>query len=293
MAKELTRELIEEKVCKALIEASTVLTHDKVCAYEASISGERSERAKWVMGRILESSKISEEKGYPLCNDTGTPHVYIKAGSSPLPAHFFESIKGGIALGLRRLPGRAMAVRGEGWKGLEQRQGLYEDPAKVLPPPMVVRSEYKDRDGCEKIEVTVLMLGGGPELRSRTYRVFHLNDCYKILGEIKNWALEELPKLGCTPGVLAVGIGRSHYEASVEVMRAMVEGDLGEQTAEEKWLTDQVNSSGIGPLSLGGGTTLLGSFVRIGELRASGARIVSMRPCCCYEPRRSSIELRA
>jgi len=52
-----------------------------------------------------------------------------------------------------------------------------------------------------------------------------------------------------------------------------------------------LNDTGIGALGIGGSVTALGSFVKVGPQRASGVRIVSMRPCCLVEPRRSSVFL--
>ena len=59
----------------------------------------------------------------------------------------------------------------------------------------------------------------------------------------------------------------------------------------EKEITDRVNAAGIGPLGLGGKTTVLATFMKVGPQRASGVRIVCMRPCCCFEPRIAAVEL--
>ena len=37
--------------------------------------------------------------------------------------------------------------------------------------------------------------------------------------------------------------------------------------------------------------SVLATFAKIGPQRASGVRIVALRPCCCFEPRRASVEL--
>jgi fumarate hydratase subunit alpha len=99
--------------------------------------------------------------------------------------------------------------------------------------------------------------------------------------------------LGCTPCVLAIGIGRTHMEASSLMLEAMKEGSLTRQNEWEKKVTELVNATKAGPLGLGGRITALGTFIKIGPLRASGVRIVSVRPCCCFEPRRATVVLRA
>ncbi|HSO25416.1 MAG TPA: fumarate hydratase, partial [Methanobacteriaceae archaeon] len=109
--------------------------------------------------------------------------------------------------------------------------------------------------------------------------------------EVVTWFKSEVPMLGCTPCIPAVGIGRTHFEATSLMIKAMAYGDLNKQSELEKYITSTINKEMVGPLSLGGNSTALGSFVNIGPQRASGVRIVSMRPCCCVEPRRALIEI--
>ena len=70
-----------------------------------------------------------------------------------------------------------------------------------------------------------------------------------------------------------------------------MKGNYNEQTEFEKNITDKVNESNVGALGLGGKTSVLATFAKIGPQRASGVRIVALRPCCCIEPRRASVEL--
>ena len=44
-------------------------------------------------------------------------------------------------------------------------------------------------------------------------------------------------------------------------------------------------------MGLGGKTSVLGSFVNIGNQRASGVRIVAIHPQCFVEPRVSTLKL--
>lgn len=71
----------------------------------------------------------------------------------------------------------------------------------------------------------------------------------------------------------------------------MVFGNHNIQSEIENEITKRLNESNIGPLGLGGNTTALGTFIKIGPQRASGVRIVSMRPCCGIEPRKAFVEL--
>jgi fumarate hydratase subunit alpha len=256
-------------------------------AYRNAIRKEKNENAKWVLEKILENAKIAGEKIFPLCDDTGIPHVFAEIGEEvTLPKGWLSAIRNGVAQGLRIMPGRPMAVKGNPVERVEQSKGLFNDPGKLSLAPVIVKSAKGNQ-----LKITVLLLGGGPEIRAKTYRVFHQRSIDVVLREVAGWASSEMKNLGCTPCVLAIGIGRSHMEASALMLEAMKEGNLNRQNQWEKKVTEMINSTKVGALGLGGDTTALGAFIKIGPLRASGVRIVSMRPCCCFEPRKATMVL--
>ena len=65
----------------------------------------------------------------------------------------------------------------------------------------------------------------------------------------------------------------------------------GKYGRTEKTITERVNESNTGALGLGGKTSVLATFAKIGPQRASGVRVVALRPCCCFEPRRAAVDL--
>lgn len=74
-------------------------------------------------------------------------------------------------------------------------------------------------------------------------------------------------------------------------MEAMAKGDFGAQSDFEKRITEKVNESQIGPHGLGGKHNVLATFAKIGPQNASGVRIVALRLRCCFEQRRTRVEL--
>lgn len=279
-------ELIKE-VRDAVIKASTNYRKDQMDAYKRALSQETNENSAWVLNILMENAKIAKREKRPLCDDTGIPHVLIEVGdNSNLPAGFYKDIKSGIELGLQELPARPMAVKGDNIQRIEQSRGLFEDPGKLTSPGFLI-----DSIPGKSTKIHILMLGGGPEIRASTYRVFHKRNNRKVFEEVVTWFKSEVPMLGCTPCIPVVGIGRTHFEATSLMIKAMAYGDLNKQSEIEKYITSTINKEMVGPLSLGGNSTALGSFVNIGPQRASGVRIVSMRPCCCVEPRRALIEI--
>jgi fumarate hydratase subunit alpha len=280
-------EIVKETVAETLIEASTTFREDQMRAYQSALEKEESKNARWVLERIVENAMLAQETRKPLCNDTGIPHMFLDIGEEmTMQGKLLELLQEGVKLGLQRLPGRPMAVKGDGFERIGQNRGLYEDSAMVVPAPLQVRMIQG-----KKMVVTIVMLGGGPDMRGKTYHIFHRHKGTTLVETAAKWAADEVWKLGCTPTVPIIGIGRTHYEATCMMLEAMKEGNLMEQSDMEKMVTDTVNETHVGPLGLGGGTTALGSFVKVGPLRAGGTRMVSMRLGCCWDPRRATKEI--
>lgn len=280
-------EAIVDKVKETVIRAATTFREDQKRAYEDAILRETDKRARWILETLLENALVAARRRSPLCDDTGVPHLYLEVGKDKsVSGALIDLIHVGLAKGLRELPGRPMAVKGDERQRLDQSGGLDDDPGAVSPAPLVIR-----RVDESVIRLHVLLLGGGPEIRGKTYRVFHRHSLSALIDEIVNWAIEGASQLGCTPCVVAAGIGRSHFEATSLMLEAMIYGDIGAQSVLEREITKRVNVSGIGPLGLTGSTTALGTLLRIGPQRASGVRIVCLRLCCCVEPRRADLLL--
>lgn len=275
------------KVCDTLVKAGSTFLPDKKCAYKRAIEKETNAKAKWTLEKILENAEVAEKNHSPLCDDTGIPHLLLEIGKNKaVTGILLESVKEGIRQGLRKLPGRPMAIKGNDRQRIDQSLGLEEDPGMLSSAPILIRNTDED-----VVKLHILMFGGGPAIRGKTYRVFHKHDTQVVLDEIAGWAKEATKQLGCTPCTLAVGIGRSHYEASSMMLEALVDGTYEKQNDMERYITESVNETCTGPLGLGGDTTVLATFMKVGPQRASGVRVVCLRPCCCFEPRIASVDL--
>ena len=282
----MTNEIVQ-KVADCLVRAGSTFREDQKEAYRKAIASETNNHTCWVMTQVLDNALVAEDRRSPLCDDTGIPHLFLEVGKNrSVSGELLEQIKEGVALGLRQLPGRPMAIKGDDYARLDQSGGLDEDSGALAPSPILI----KPVDG-DVLRLTVLMLGGGPAIRGITHRVFHKHSVDVVINEIVSRAKEAVSKLGCSPCTLVVGIGRSQFEATSMMMEAMAKGRYDIQSEFEQTITDRVNEAGIGALGLGGKTSVLATFAKIGPQRASGVRIVALRPCCCFEPRRSCVEL--
>ena len=270
-----------------LVKAGSTFRPDKKAAYRCAIRRETNEQARWVLQTVLDNAEAAEKNQSPLCDDSGIPHLVLEVGGdAAVSGAMLRAIRTGVREGLRALPGRPMGIMGNDSQRLDQSGGLNPDSAGVEPAPILLRES--DTPG---IRLHILMFGGGPAIRAKTYRVFHKHSTETVLEEIVDWAKESVSLLGCSPCTLAVGIGRSHFEASALMLEALTEGDYSRQSEMEQAITRRVNEADIGPLGLHGDTSVLATFLKVGPQRASGVRIVCLRPCCCFEPRIATVTL--
>jgi fumarate hydratase subunit alpha len=282
-----TYEEIVALVCETLVDAGSTFSEDKKNAYKRAISTERNEQAKWVLEQVLANAEAAEKNKSPLCDDSGIPHLVLEVGEDcAVTGKMLDAIRAGVAEGLRKLPGRPMGIMGDDSHRIDQSGGLNPDSAGVEPAPILLR-RCKDN----VIRLHIMMFGGGPAIRAKTYRVFHKHNTQVVLDEIVKWATEGVAQLGCSPCTLAVGIGRSHFEAASMMFQAQVDGRYDVQSEMEQEITRRVNEENIGPLGLGGNASVLATFMKVGPQRASGVRIVCVRPTCCFEPRIATVEL--
>ena len=288
---------ILDEISNTIIKASTTLSSDKYNALRKAIDMEDNENAKWSLTQILENYHVAEKARFPLCDDTGIPHVIIEIGQDrEISGELLNQIHEGIALGLNNLPARPMAVKGDFVERIEQSEGLYEKPGMLHPANILIDNanedtSYKRDISSDTLNIHFLLEGGGPEIRAKTYRVYHQRSFENVIDTACGWLEESLRMLGCTPSIPSIGIGRTHFEATSLLLKSVAYGSLDNQSEHEQHISDRLNQSGIGPLGLGGKTTVLGTYLNIGNQRASGVRIVSVRPSCFVEPRVATLKL--
>lgn len=284
-------------ISDCIVKASTTLSDDKRVALKKAISLEHDDNARWALELILKNYEVAQRTKFPLCDDTGIPHVIIEVGKDrQISGELIGQIHEGIALGLNNLPARPMAVKGDETERIEQSCGLFEKPGKLAPASILIdsandESTYKRDISPDTLNIHFLLEGGGPEIRSKTYRVYHKRSFENVVDTACGWLEESLRMLGCTPSIPSIGIGRTHYEATSLLIKSIAYGNLDNQSETERYITERLNNTDIGPMGFGGRTTVLGCHLNIGCQRASGVRIVSIRPSCFVEPRVATFTL--
>ena len=278
---------IVEKLAGLIRDTSSSLPSDVEAAIRKAFRGEaRGSSASVVLGTILDNVRLARKLGSPLCQDTGTLAFYVDASlrRKVSPA----VVKKAVALATARGYLRKNCIDSVTGKS-------YDDNCADGAP--VIHYVDWQKQGC----VTLVMKGGGSENMSRQYSLpdASLSAGRDLVG-VRKCILDAVRKaqgFGCAPGILGVCIGGDRATA-YEVAKEQLLRPLGAAGASkdatlkrlEKEILKDANSLGIGPMGLGGKTTLLG--VRIAARPRVPASFFVTIAYMCWACRRGEICIR-
>lgn len=211
---------------------------------------ETNEAALKTYGCMIENMELADSLKRPLCQDTGIPCFYVKAGSDwPLLGSLEETVKGAAAKAFRDAPLRPNAV--DPFTG--KNSGNNEGP----------RTPYIDWEIVpgDELEMTVYLSGGGCSLPGFAVVLTPGEGIEKA----KKLILDRLLERGvnaCPPLIAGVGIGSSADIAGKLSKKALLRpvGSVNEcenAAALERELFKKANDLGIGPGGLGGVESVL------------------------------------
>ena len=251
-------------------------------------SEEVGSRAGLMLGEILANVEIARRDSVPMCQDTGTL------------TFFFSVPEGSCVNALEQAVCEAVATATE--KGLlrkntiESVSGVSVDTNVGEGAPVCI---FREHDG-EHIEVQLLQKGGGCENMSSQ---FSLPDAELGVGrDLKGVracllkAVHNAQGFGCAPGILGVCIGSDraggYKVAKAQLLRFLEdESPVQDLAGLEKSVLADVNSLGIGPMGLGGKTTLLG--VKIASRTRLPASYFVTVAYMCWACRRQCVRVKS
>ena len=236
----------EDVVVNLLRLANTKLPEDIGWALEAAASWESNEVAYAQLGGIMDNVRKAEFMGRPMCQDTGIPVFYV---TGKIDASVEESIRNGIKKATETIPLRPNTVHPL------TRHNSGDNLGEGMP---IIHYRPADTDSTE---ITVLPKGAGAENMTRLAMLDPAD------GEdgIKRFVIRTVIEAGgrpCPPTVVGVGIGGTSDKCTEMAKEALlrpadsVNGNDDERRLEEELFT-VLNSSGLGPMGLGGNTTVL------------------------------------
>ena len=273
------------KLVDLIRSTSSSLPADVIKALKAAQRKERKgSSAAVVLKTILDNCAIAEKRGTPLCQDTGTLTFFVD-----------ERLRRKVTPAVIR---KAVAIATE--KGylrkntIDSITGKSSDDNCALGAPVI---HYVSAPSS----LTLILKGGGSENMSRQYSLPDATlGAGRDLEGVRKCILDAVQKIqgyGCAPGILGVCIGGDRatgYEVAKEqLLRPLDERGLeglGSLEGLEKRLLREANGLGIGPMGLGGKTTLLG--VKIAARPRVPASFFVTVAYMCWACRRKTVEIR-
>ena len=274
---------VVKQLTELIRRTTSSLPGDVVSALKKSYRKESpSSSARVVLSTILENCALAERESTPLCQDTGTLTFYVDESlrRKVTQKALYKAVAAATELGyLRR-------------NSIDSVTGRSNDD-NCAPGSVVIY--YKKTKG-----VTLVMKGGGSENMSRQYSLpdqtlgagRDLQGVRKCLLD----AVQRIQGFGCAPGILGVCVGGDRatgFEVAKEqLLRPLDEPKRGDAALRklEAQLLKEANSLGIGPMGLGGKTTLLG--VKIAARTRVPASFFVTVAYMCWACRRRSMTVK-
>ncbi len=281
-----TSETHIETFVELIRRASTELPEDVMAAIEAGRDAENEGLASIALGTILNNIELARSSSAPICQDTGTPVVWIHYPSGVstrgLRVDFESAVREATARKYLR-PNAVNTLTGSN-TGDGSGRGI----------PFLHFEEWDE----PRIEVRMILKGGGSENVGAQYKLPDSRlGAGRDLEGVRRAVLDAVVAaqgMGCAPGVLGVCVGGDRVSAFEESKRQLLRplkdtSPVPELAELEERLLCEGNVLGIGPMGFGGKTTLLA--VKIGFLDRLPACYFVTISYMCWADRKAAVSI--
>lgn len=215
--------------------------------------------AQSTLGIILENITLARETARPICQDTGMPVFFVKVPSGLSQIELRNTIIEATRIATEKIPLRPNAVDIISDKNSGDNTGIGY--------PVI----YFEETASSTLSIDLMLKGGGSENTGQIYKLpiqeLHAQRDFEGIRTCVIDTVQKAQGRGCPPYILGVGIGASKDQvtrlAKEQLMRKLTDVNSIEKLKKfEKRLFNEINELGIGPMGLGGNTSVLG--VKIG-----------------------------
>jgi len=276
--------IMEDVAFNILKQAVIYLPEDVKQALKKAYAEETSETGKTQLKAILDNIELAEKYQAPICQDTGTIIFYVKAGAK---AKNLDKLEEPLIKAVRRAT-KEIPLRPNAVDPFTQKNSG-DNTGRLIP---YINWEIVSGNS---IELTVMPKGGGSENVCLTGML--------VPGEgingLKKFVIESLIKAGaqpCPPTILGVAMGGGSdiamKIAKKALLRPLNEPNPNPEIAKlEREIFEAANMTGIGPMGLGGKTTVLD--VHIDYAHRHPASFPAAVAFNCWAARRASARVDA
>lgn len=241
---------IKDTVRDLCLKANFELRPDVLKAIKSALKKEENGRAISILRSIIDNAALAKKKKLAICQDTGMAVVHIDIGQDV--AFTGGSLKKAVNEGVE-----------EAYLKGHLRKSVVDDPIlrnnTNTNTPCIIVTDIVDGD---RVRIDVSPKGFGSENKSK---IKMLRPTASI-DEIKEFVADVVKEAGpdaCPPLFLGIGIGGTMETAALSAKKALFLPFDGHNRKKhfkklEKELIKDINSLGIGPMGLGGRTTVFG-----------------------------------
>ncbi len=236
---------IKDTVADLCVEANLILRQDVLQALKQAYKAEKNKRARRILDAIIHNAGVAEKEKLAICQDTGLPIVFVEVGQN---VKINGDLKSAINKGVER-----------GYKKASLRNSVVRDPLKRGKSGYSPAIIHIDMVKGNKLNLTVLPKGFGCENKTQL-KMFKPT---AAMDEIKKFIVDAVKAAGadaCPPYVVGVGIGGTADYACWLAKKSLlrkVTSHKSQVTSLERELLRAINKLNIGPMGLGGKTTVL------------------------------------
>ena len=246
-----TEKIIEDTVVKLLQLAAVQLPPDVKEAIKRAYREETNETGKIQLEAIVKNIELAEKANTPICQDTGVIIFYVKVGAQ---AKGLDKIETALINATRRAT-KEGSLRPNAVDPFTQKN-TGDNTGRFIP---YINWEITKGD---TVEITAFPKGGGSE---NVCTLGMLTPSEGVNG-LKKFVVDSVIKAGampCPPTILGVAVGGGAdivmRLAKAALLRPLDQPNPIPELAQlEKELYEAANSTGIGPMGLGGKFTVLG-----------------------------------
>ncbi len=248
---------------------------------------EEGSAARNALDVILRNIELARKKSTPICQDTGTPVLFVHHPYGWSTSRIEEEVLWAAREATKRSYLRPNAVHPITGKNSGDNTGIGY--------PYLHFHEW-DKD---EAVFRILLKGGGSENCGIQYSLPDSGlGAGRDLKGIKKCILDAVFRAqgyGCAPGILGVGVGgdrvSSFEESKLQLFRSLGDRNPDPLLAEmEEELLEKTNRLGIGPMGFGGRTTVLG--VKIGVRHRLPASFFVSISYFCWAARKKTMTVK-